>query len=384
MMVSPAEAFCTSSEDTLPTKMTVHCRNCIRANIENNVNFNKNTIAQKTAYAAANEAETSVNIIGDGLVEIEIKPKCEADFRVDANNTCVACPSNAVNAEGDDPNGTETFCKCPENYFVNDSQECEARASSSNKIRASGDPVPSSTGQTTVCVDCAPGYEMNDDGVTCDPTECGASQHVVEHTCTNCGANSIEKVTLDTTASQNTDCECATGYTPDGSTCVPAPYGNACPGQCDEGTGGCQMDTCEGGWCKVVSNDEHVCGCGENAEFKDNKCKCDTGYRAGSTDAHGNQHNCTEIDECVEGTDTCGLNATCTNESGHYGCACNAGYFGDGKECQLSCTVHEDCKDSDQDFVCDNGSCRPPTGAVGTVRRLDEHLTTYMPKCCPN
>merc|ERR550514_1677616 len=146
MMVSPAEAFCTSSEDTLPTKMTVHCRNCIRANIENNVNFNKNTIAQKTAYAAANEAETSVNIIGDGLVEIEIKPKCEADFRVDANNTCVACPSNAVNAEGDDPNGTETFCKCEADFRVDANNTCVACPS--NAVNAEGDEIP---GTETFC-----------------------------------------------------------------------------------------------------------------------------------------------------------------------------------------------------------------------------------------
>ena len=40
-----------------------------------------------------------------------------------------------------------------------------------------------------------------------------------------------------------------------------------------------------------------------------------------------------DIDECVEGSDSCDTNATCTNTIGNYTCMCNLGYSGDGFAC---------------------------------------------------
>ena len=42
---------------------------------------------------------------------------------------------------------------------------------------------------------------------------------------------------------------------------------------------------------------------------------------------------CTDIDECIAGTDNCDTNATCTNTVGSFTCACNNGYAGDGVTC---------------------------------------------------
>ena len=42
----------------------------------------------------------------------------------------------------------------------------------------------------------------------------------------------------------------------------------------------------------------------------------------------------TDIDECSNGTDNCHEQATCTNTAGNFTCACNAGYTGDGTNCQ--------------------------------------------------
>ena len=37
--------------------------------------------------------------------------------------------------------------------------------------------------------------------------------------------------------------------------------------------------------------------------------------------------------ECVDGTNNCHANATCTNTDGSFTCACNTGYSGNGVTC---------------------------------------------------
>ena len=54
---------------------------------------------------------------------------------------------------------------------------------------------------------------------------------------------------------------------------------------------------------------------------------------------------CTDIDECVEGTDNCDVDATCTNTAGSFDCTCNAGFAGNGQTC---------CPDGDGDAACDD------------------------------
>ena len=47
-----------------------------------------------------------------------------------------------------------------------------------------------------------------------------------------------------------------------------------------------------------------------------------------------------DIDECVDGTDNCDSNATCTNTPGNFTCACNEGYSGDGVTCDgMACIM---------------------------------------------
>ena len=40
-----------------------------------------------------------------------------------------------------------------------------------------------------------------------------------------------------------------------------------------------------------------------------------------------------DINECEIGTDNCDFNATCTNTDGAFTCACDAGFIGDGVNC---------------------------------------------------
>jgi hypothetical protein len=46
---------------------------------------------------------------------------------------------------------------------------------------------------------------------------------------------------------------------------------------------------------------------------------------------------CVDIDECADGTHNCDANATCTNTSGGFTCACNDGFEGDGTTCVEEC-----------------------------------------------
>ena len=41
-----------------------------------------------------------------------------------------------------------------------------------------------------------------------------------------------------------------------------------------------------------------------------------------------------DIDECLNGTHNCDINAYCTNADGSFNCTCNPGYMGNGTHCQ--------------------------------------------------
>ncbi|AUX34870.1 MULTISPECIES: FG-GAP-like repeat-containing protein [Sorangium] len=56
---------------------------------------------------------------------------------------------------------------------------------------------------------------------------------------------------------------------------------------------------------------------------------------------------CTDVNECALSTDNCDANAACTNTTGSFTCACNAGYEGDG----VTCTNIDECAES----PCQNG-----------------------------
>ena len=67
-----------------------------------------------------------------------------------------------------------------------------------------------------------------------------------------------------------------------------------------------------------------------------------------------------DIDECLNRSHACDVNANCTNTDGSYNCTCKEGYIGDGQSCQgiLDQTVHH-------------------TGLLLTISRTAQNLQTW-------
>jgi hypothetical protein len=67
---------------------------------------------------------------------------------------------------------------------------------------------------------------------------------------------------------------------------------------------------------------------------------------------------CTDINECDDDPEICGMNANCTNTVGSYTCSCSSGYTGDG----IMCTDINEC-DDDPEICGMNANC---TNTVGS------------------
>lgn len=87
------------------------------------------------------------------------------------------------------------------------------------------------------------------------------------------------------------------------------------------------------------------------------------------------------VNECQLGTDTCDVNATCTDLSVGYQCTCLSGFVGDGRTCRNcaikngGCDALTTCSAVGKSIVC--GAC--PTGYANT--KGDGTLCTEINEC---
>lgn len=127
------------------------------------------------------------------------------------------------------------------------------------------------------------------------------------------------------------------------------------------GTGG-TGDACDDLGCDPAAD------CDESGDAP--ACVCPDGY----TDDNGDGTQCTDIDECTDGTDDCDALATCTNTPGSFTCECPPGYTDDNGD-GTQCTDIDECTDGSDDChpvaTCTNEpgsfSCDCPANTLDTA-----------------
>ncbi|CAH1772474.1 unnamed protein product, partial [Owenia fusiformis] len=75
-------------------------------------------------------------------------------------------------------------------------------------------------------------------------------------------------------------------------------------------------------------------------------CQCFPGFQQRT------EYNCTDVDECKDGTHGCHVNAVCMNRPGGYKCQCSEGYEGDG----INCKDVDECLSESLDTYCNVNS----------------------------
>ncbi len=219
------------------------------------------------------------------------------DSCVNVNECSVGTHNCHINAACTDTSGSFT-CSCPPG-FLGDGTTCTC----SIGYRVSG------LGAASVC-------EIID--------ECSDGTH-------NCHVNGVC-----TNTPQSFTCSCPPGFLGDGTTCTcptgyrPSGSGNASVcvnvNECIDGTHNCHINAA----CTDTSG-SFICSCRSGFLGDGRNCTCpNIGYRVSGS---GNASVCVNVNECIDGTHNCHINAACTDTSGSFTCSCPPGFLGDGTTC---------------------------------------------------
>jgi hypothetical protein len=100
-------------------------------------------------------------------------------------------------------------------------------------------------------------------------------------------------------------------------------------------------------------------GCTDINECLSNNGGCGNATFFSCTNNAGASPTCADINECSQGTANCHANATCTNTSGGFTCACNTNYVGNG----VSCTFSDPCN-TNNGGCASNAACTFASGSV--------------------
>ena len=210
---------------------------------------------------------------------------------------------------------------------------------------------------TAYCDNTAGGYtctcfaEYYGDGFICiDSDECGdlsdEAQTVtgiepegVEYTDVNFMSNDCDAVATCANTDGDYNCTCADGY---------EDIGEGRTGECED-INECDIPICD----PAKSTCDNLPGTFE--------CECFDGYVDVSELQDGT--NCTNVNECEDGTHTCHANSTCTDTTGGYECACIEGYEDEPSQSgNASYVIGTECVDIDECGDADLNNCHETLG----------------------
>ena len=95
-------------------------------------------------------------------------------------------------------------------------------------------------------------------------------------------------------------------------------------------------------------------------------CECRQGFKRNAAE-------CVDLDECEEGTSTCGVKESCVNSLGTYSCECSGGWTRDGlgecinyNECITNThdCINSLCLDTEGSYIC---NCLPGLGSMVVI-----------------
>ena len=324
-----------------------------------------------------------------GCVECSAATDCPDDGNDCTERTCVA------NACGQADLGAGASCGDPSDTACTDPDTCDGAGTclaNDEVVGAScGDAGTECTHQDTcdgsgACTDngfvtagttCGEGATTCSGQDTCDgagicqpnhlstSTPCGdaGTECAYQDTCDGGGACADNGfVASGTGCGDPDDTACTDPDTCDGAgTCLDnhAASGVACGDGSD--TACTDPDTCDGAGACLDNHEANGTSC-SNGAWCDGPETCSAGVCVdGAAPCDPATETCDEVgdacdvDECAAGSDSCDLNATCTNTVGSYSCVCNPGYDGDG----VTCTDIDEC-------LTDNGGCDPLTTCTNT------------------
>ena len=154
---------------------------------------------------------------------------------------------------------------------------------------------------SSVCAACGPGFYST----------VGSAE------CTACGGNATSLP-----RSQSAEaCVCPAGSYLDGSSCSQCPEGADSP----RNSLNQSFCYCRNGFYRDASNVGQPLVCTECGS-------CQVGYERIGCESLS-QGVCNDVDECTRGTSSCDRMANCTNTAGSFLCACMAGFYGPGTDC---------------------------------------------------
>ncbi|XP_055997755.1 uncharacterized protein LOC125645868 isoform X2 [Ostrea edulis] len=272
-----------------------------------------------SSSSCQSDNEYCINTIGS------YKCECREGFHR-SNGTCEdidecqnasSCEHNCTNTEGG------FYCTCRTGFDLHNTSVC----------------VDIDECTTASCHNCSNfpgGFNCScDEGYSLNLTIIAECNNIDE--CLDGSNNCSENATC-TDTEGGYACNCLKGFKDDGYTCIDideCQNASSCEHNCTNTDGGFYC-TCRTGFdlhntSVCVDIDEcTTASCHNCSNFPGGfNCSCDEGYSLNLTIIA----ECNNIDECLDGSNNCSENATCTDTEGSYACNCLKGFKGDGYTC---------------------------------------------------